>query len=174
MLPLLLILFIAVPIAELWVIIEIGGAIGILPTVALLIADSLVGAALARSQSRAVWERFNQALAEGRLPGKEVFDGAMVIFGGALLLTPGFITDVLGIILLLPPTRAVVRGFLARTVARRGSVAFRVAQFGSARRSGGGPPFGRRPRGYDYEGSAVEVTDPPTELGGPEEEPGRD
>ena len=172
MLPLLLILFIAVPIAELWLIIEIGGAIGILPTVALLVVDSLVGAALARSQSRAAWERFNLALAEGRLPGKEVFDGAMVIFGGALLLTPGFITDVFGIILLLPPTRALVRRFLARMVARRGSVAFRVAQFGSARRSGGGSPFERRSREYDFEGSADEVTEPPGELDGPEE-PGR-
>jgi UPF0716 protein FxsA len=169
-LPLLLILFIAVPIAELWVIIEIGGAIGILPTLGLLIVDSVVGAALARSQSRAAWERFNRALAEGRLPGKEVFDGAMVILGGALLLTPGFITDVFGLVMLFPPTRAVLRGFLGRTVARRGSVAFRVAQFGSARRPGGSAKPGRAPRDYDFEGSASEVTEPPPGID-PSEDP---
>ena len=170
MLPLLLILFIAIPIAELWLIIEIGGAIGILPTLALLIVDSLVGAALARSQSRAAWERFNVALAEGRVPGKEAFDGAMIILGGALLLTPGFLTDVFGLVLLIPPTRALIRGLLSRTVAKRGAVAFRVASFGSARRPGSGSP--RPDRGYDYEGSASEVTEPDRELdtGPPEED----
>ena len=87
--PLLVLLFIVLPIAELYVIIQVGGAIGVLPTLALLMLDSLLGAALPRSQSRAAWERFNRALAEGRVPGREVFDGAMIIFGGALLLTPG-------------------------------------------------------------------------------------
>jgi UPF0716 protein FxsA len=173
MLPLLLLLFIAIPIAELWLIIEIGGAIGILPTLALLIVDSLVGAALARSQSRAAWERFNLALAEGRVPGKEAFDGAMIILGGALLLTPGFLTDVFGLVLLIPPTRALIRGFLGRTLAKRGAVAFRVASFGSARRPGAGSPFPRPGRSYDYEGSASEVTESQSELdpGHPREDP---
>lgn len=158
--PLLVLLFIVLPIAELYVIIQIGGAIGVLPTLALLIVDSLVGAALARSQSRAAWERFNRALAEGRVPGREVFDGAMIILGGALLLTPGFITDVVGLCLLFPPTRAAFRGFLTRSVSRRAGTAWRVTTFGSARTGAG-----RRPtRGYDYEGSAREVTDPPPEL----------
>jgi UPF0716 protein FxsA len=163
-LPLLLILFIVVPIAELWLIIEIGGAIGILPTLALLIVDSLVGAALARSQSRAAWERFNRALAERRVPAKEVFDGGMIILGGALLLTPGFITDVFGLVLLIPPTRALIRGFLARLLGRRGAVAFRVAEFGYARRPGAGTRQPEPGRTYDYEGSASEVTEPPPEL----------
>lgn len=163
MLPLLLILFIAIPIAELWLIIEIGGAIGILPTLALLIVDSLVGAAIARSQSRAAWERFNVALAEGRIPAKEVFDGAMIILGGALLLTPGFITDAFGLVLLIPPTRALIRGFLTRLVGRRGAVAFRVASFGNDRWRGAGSS--RPGRRYDYEGSASEVTERPDELG---------
>jgi UPF0716 protein FxsA len=159
MFPLVL-LFIVLPIAELYVIIQIGGAIGVLPTLAILIADSLIGAALARSQSRAAWERFNRALGEGRVPGREVFDGAMIILGGALLLTPGFITDIFGILLLLPPTRALLRRFLSRTVARRAGFAWRVTSFGAARARG---PRPRRP-GYDYEGSAREVTDPPGEL----------
>ena len=162
MLPLLFLVFILLPIAELWLIIEIGGSIGVGPTLALLIIDSLIGAALARSQSRVAWERFNIALAEGRIPAKEVFNGAMIILGGALLLTPGFITDIFGLILLIPPTRAVVRAFLARLAGRRGAVAFRVAEFGYAKRPGGGPRPGQS---YDYEGSASEVTEPAPELG---------
>lgn len=165
MFPLLLLLFIALPIAELYVIIQIGGAIGILPTLAILIVDSIVGAALARSQSRAAWERFNRALAEGRIPGREVFDGAMIILGGALLLTPGFITDIFGLILLLPPTRALVRAALKRTVGARTRTTWRVSGFGTRPGShraetGWTPP--RRPEGYDYEGTAREVGD--TEL----------
>ena len=162
MLPLLFLLFILLPIAELWLIIEIGGAIGVAPTLALLIVDSLIGAALARSQSRAAWERFNVAMAEGRIPGKEVFDGAMIILGGALLLTPGFITDIFGLIFLIPPTRAIIRAFLTRLAGRRGAVAFRVAEFGYAKRPGARAP--RPGQSYDYEGSASEVTEPPPEL----------
>lgn len=162
MFPLLLLLFVALPIAELYVIIQIGGAIGVLPTLALLVVDSIVGAALARSQSRAAWERFNRALADGRVPGREVFDGAMIILGGALLLTPGFITDVFGLILLLPPTRAMVRALLKRTVAARTGTAWRVSGFGTrpgARGAGPGWTPRRHSQGYDYEGTAREVDD---------------
>lgn len=162
MFPLLFVLFIALPIAELWLIIEIGGAIGVLPTLALLVVSSVVGAGLARSQSRAAWDRFNTTMAAGRVPGKEVFDGAMIILGGALLLTPGFITDGFGIALLLPPTRALIRAALTRMVARRGAVAFRVARFGS-QRYGASRSQSQRP-GYDYEGTATDVTEPSPEL----------
>lgn len=168
MFPLLLILFIAVPIAELYVIIQIGGAIGVLPTIALLIVDSMLGAALARSQSRAAWERFNRALAQGRVPGREVFDGAMIILGGALLLTPGFITDLFGLILLIPPTRALVRKVLTRSLAGRTQTAWRVSGFGTRPAPGPGTPPPGRARGYDYEGTAREVGDP--ELPGASEE----
>ncbi|MGA8217790.1 MAG: FxsA family protein [Solirubrobacterales bacterium] len=115
----LVLIFIVVPIAELYVIIQVGGAIGIGPTILVLVLDSLIGAMLLRAQGRAAWVRFNRALSEGRMPHKEVFDGVLVIFGGALLLTPGFITDVLGLILLIPPTRAIVRRIASRTVRRR-------------------------------------------------------
>src|SRR5436305_5155383 len=112
MLPLLLIVFILVPIAELYVIIQVGEAIGVLPTIALLIADSVLGSLLLRGQGRAAWRRFNATLATGRPPAREVLDGALIIFGGALLLTPGFLSDILGVLLLLPPTRALFRGVL--------------------------------------------------------------
>jgi UPF0716 protein FxsA len=163
--PFFLLLFIALPIAELYVIIQVGGAIGVLPTLALLLLDGIVGAAVARSQGRAAWQRFNLALAEGRVPARETADGAMIIFGGAMLLTPGFITDVVGLLLLLPPTRALIRRGLGRLARRRASFQWRVA-------TPGGPGPHQRPpwpppgggRGYDYEGTAREVTDPEGEL----------
>jgi UPF0716 protein FxsA len=154
-----LLLFIVLPIAEIYVIVKIGEAIGILPTLALLILDGFLGAALLRSQGSRAWERFNLALAEGRVPAREVFDGAMIILGGALLLTPGFITDVFGLILLIPPTRAIVRRGMGALAKRRLSVGWRVATFGEARRPRPGQPP-RGPAGYDYEGTAREINDP--------------
>jgi UPF0716 protein FxsA len=118
LLPLVL-LFIVVPIAELAVVIQVGQQIGVLWTVALLVADSILGAVLMRSQGRTAWRRFNEAVAAGKVPAREVLDGALVIFGGLLLLTPGFITDFLGILLLIPPTRALVRAALARRLTHR-------------------------------------------------------
>src|ERR687883_1052595 len=97
MLAVLILVFIVVPIAELYVIIQVGQAIGALPTIAILIADSILGSVLMRSQGRAAWRRFNAALAERRMPHREVLDAVLVIFGGALLLTPGFATDVFGL-----------------------------------------------------------------------------
>jgi UPF0716 protein FxsA len=149
----LVILFILVPIAELYVIIKVGGAIGIGPTLLILIADSVVGAMLLRHQGRAAWVRFNRALSEGRMPHKEVFDGVLVIFGGALLLTPGFITDVLGLVFLIPPTRALVRAFASRMVRRRlalgGAAGWAFGRVtGPSRRrpaGGGAPPRGPAP-----------------------------
>ena len=115
----LVLLFIVVPILELWVIIEVGGLIGIVPTLALLLADWLLGALLLRHQGRGAWERFNKAIAERRFPGREVADGLLITIGATLLLTPGFITDFFGILLLLPPTRAIVRRLLRGVVGRR-------------------------------------------------------
>jgi UPF0716 protein FxsA len=157
--PLLLVfVFIVVPIAELYVLLQIGQAIGVLPTIALLILDSVLGSWLMRSQGRAAWLRFNRALAEGRVPGREVIDGVLIIFGGALLLTPGFLTDILGLILLLPPTRAVVRQVLVRRFGAR-----LVAGAASGTQVRFGRMFGdadARPRPADddtVEGTATEV-----------------
>jgi len=157
----LVILFIALPIAELYLIIQLGGAIGVLPTIGILILDSFLGVALLRSQGRNVWARFNQTMAEGRLPAREVFDGAMVILGGALLLTPGFITDVFGLILLIPPTRDLVRGAAAWLARRRTRPVSWV--FGAPGASRGPRPSPRR--GYDVEGTATEVNPEAPELG---------
>src|ERR687895_126999 len=102
-LAVLIAIFILVPLAELYVILQVGEAIGAVWTIALLAADSVLGSMLLRSQGRAVWRRFNEALATGRMPHREVQDGALVIFGGAFLITPGFLTDIIGLILLVPP-----------------------------------------------------------------------
>jgi UPF0716 protein FxsA len=118
LLPLVL-LFVVVPIAELAVVIQVGQEIGVLWTVALLVADSILGSVLMRAQGRSAWRRFNEALAAGKVPAREVLDGALVIFGGLLLLTPGFITDFLGLLLLIPPSRRVVRAALARRLTHR-------------------------------------------------------
>jgi UPF0716 protein FxsA len=148
-LALLVIAFIVVPLAELYVIIQVGGLIGVLPTIGLLLVDSLAGSLLLRAQGQAVWRRFNEALAAGRMPHREALDGALVIFGGALLLTPGFITDIVGLLLLLPPTRAVARRIVVAALRRRVVVA--VAGSGGAR--GGAPPA----RPYDVEGTAADA-----------------
>jgi UPF0716 protein FxsA len=115
----LLALFIVVPLAELYVILKVGDAIGVLPTIALLAADSVLGSMLLRAQGRAVWRRFNEGLAAGRMPHREVMDGVLVIFGGAFLITPGFLTDIVGLALLLPPTRSLVRSLVVRRLGRR-------------------------------------------------------
>jgi UPF0716 protein FxsA len=115
----LIVLFIVVPIAELAVIIQVGQEIGLWWTIALLLADSVLGSVLMRSQGRAAWRRFNQAVEAGRPPAREALDGALIIVGGALLLTPGFITDIGGLLLLLPPSRAVARRLLVRRFAKR-------------------------------------------------------
>jgi UPF0716 protein FxsA len=130
---LLLLLFIVVPIVEIYVIIQVGQAIGALWTILLLIADSLVGARLLKWQGRAAWRRFQEALAAGRMPHREILDGVMVVVGGTLLLTPGFITDVVGLLLLVPPTRAVVRRLVVRSLQRRGTFARVVIRTASGR-----------------------------------------
>ena len=146
---LLVLIFIVVPIAELALLIQVGQTIGVWWTIALLIADSILGSLLMRSQGRAVWRRFNVTLQAGRPPAREVLDGVLVIFGGALLLTPGFISDFLGLLLLLPPTRAVVRRILVRRFADRMiASATRGATVGFGPQPGRAGSPSRRRRGH--------------------------
>jgi UPF0716 protein FxsA len=148
--PLLILLFIVIPIAELYVILKVGDLIGILPTIALLVADSLLGSWLLKSQGRTVWRRFQETMQAGRVPHREVFDGVLVIFGGAFLITPGFLTDIVGVLLLLPPTRALARRWLIR----RGGRMFGVS-VATGRRS---TPASRQD--WDVEGTAYEADQP--------------
>ena len=146
MLPLLLLLFIAVPLLELFVILQVGQAIGVLPTIGLLLVDSILGSILMRTQGRRAWRRFNVAVNEGRVPAAEAIDGVLVIFGGALLLAPGFVTDIFGALFLLPLTRPLIRRLLVRRFADR--------MVASAR---SGPRGGAGGRGWDVDGTAHEV-----------------
>ncbi len=151
MLVLLFLLFLVVPLVELYLIIQVGQAIGALPTIGLLLLDSLLGTWLLRSQGRVVWRRFRTTLAAGQAPAREVLDGVLVIVGGALLLAPGFLTDIVGILLLLPPSRALVRGGLLRNARSRLVMAFAE---GGARAASGA----RTPReSYDVDGTAHDV-----------------
>jgi UPF0716 protein FxsA len=144
----LLALFIVVPLAELYVILKVGDAIGAIWTILLLAADSVLGSILLRAQGRSVWRRFNAALADGKMPHREVIDGVLVVFGAAFLITPGFITDVVGLLLLVPPTRAVIRRLLVSRLGRR--IAVNAATRGRMR--------------YDVEGTAREDPNPPGRL----------
>ena len=150
---LLILLFIVVPIAELYVIIQVGQAIGAPATIALLIADSLLGSWLLRHHGRRAWARFTETIAAGRVPTNEVADGAMVLFGGTLMLTPGFLSDILGMLLLLPPTRALLRPILLRRVRITGTTG---ASGPTAPRSWPGAGRRTRPPAYDIEGTVVD------------------
>jgi UPF0716 protein FxsA len=143
-------LFIVVPIVELYVIIQIGSLIGVWPTIALLLADAVLGSLLLRHQGRGAWRRFNTALAERRFPGREVADGLLIAVGGTLLLTPGFVTDILGAIFLIPPTRALVRRLLRGYMGKR----FAVVGVGSMGEAAGA---GRAGRSYDFDATAEEI-----------------
>jgi len=138
----LIALFIIVPLAELYVILKVGDAIGVLPTIALLAIDSVLGSLLLRAQGRSVWRRFNETMASGRVPHRELIDGVLVVFGGAFLITPGFLTDIVGLLLLLPPTRSVIRRLVTRRLGRR---------------------IVTRDR-YDVEGTATEYDEPSRRL----------
>ena len=113
------VLLILWPIAELFVAIEVARAIGVLETIVLLILGWPLGLWALRAQGGAAWRRLNLALSERRTPTREVLDGALVLFGGLLLMIPGFITDVIGIAMLLPPTRALIRPLLVRNLFSR-------------------------------------------------------
>jgi UPF0716 protein FxsA len=147
---LLVAIFIVVPIVELYVIIQIGELIGVVPTLALLLADALLGSLLLRHQGRGAWRRFNEAIAGRRFPAREVADGLMIAIGGTLLLTPGFVTDIFGLILLVPPTRAIVRRLLRGYVGRR----FVLVDIGSRAATGANGAPGHS---YDFDATAEEI-----------------
>jgi UPF0716 protein FxsA len=155
----LLALFILVPIAELAIIIQVGQLLGLWWTIALLIADSVLGSMLMRSQGRAAWRRFIATLEAGRPPAREVVDGVLIIFGGALLLTPGFLSDIAGLLFLLPPTRAAIRRLFLRQAMARITVSLT-----GVRRPPRGPSGPTRP-GADVEGTAVDLDRDPERLG---------
>ena len=115
----LFLLFVITPVLELALLIQAGQWLGVLPTVAIVIATGAAGASLARMQGLLALRRLQQALAHGAFPGDEIFDGLLILFGGVLLLTPGFVTDLVGFCALVPGSRGVLKEFVKREVHRR-------------------------------------------------------
>jgi UPF0716 protein FxsA len=137
-------LFIVVPLVEIYVIIQVGHAIGPWPTVLLLLLDSILGSWLIRHEGGRAWRALRDALDSGRMPATELADGALILIGGTLMLAPGFVTDAFGVLLILPVTRPLFRRLLTRLVAARlvvmgppGGSPFTGP--GDARRPGPGP-----------------------------------
>jgi UPF0716 protein FxsA len=146
---LLVVLFLVVPILELYVIVQVAGGIGVVNTIGLLILVSAIGAWLVKREGLGVLRRVQDQIDRGGLPHKEVLDGFLILGAGALLLTPGFLSDVVGILLLLPPVRAAIRGVVGRSLRRRAGL-FRVVTFRDPRVTdveGWEDPPHRRPGG---------------------------
>jgi len=152
------------PLAELFVIVKISEAIGFLWMLLLLIVSWPIGSRIIRHEGRAALRRLRDALAAGRAPTNEVLDGALVLVGGLLLLVPGFITDTIGLLLLLPPSRALARRAAARN--HRSRLLNRAVSFimWGVRGSSGGPGGSGSGGGYDADATAVDIDEPQLEA----------
>ncbi len=144
---LLVVVFIVVPVIEIAVIIEVGHLIGPLWTVGLLLTSAVVGSWLLRREGRRAWHALQEALGQARIPTREVADGALVIFGAALMVAPGFLTDLAGMLCLLPPTRAILRRLLTTAAMRRLLVRAGEGQPVRVRKRAGRPDPPARPPG---------------------------
>lgn len=111
-------LFILLPAIELALLVQVDRLIGFWPTIGLILATGFIGSLLARREGLSVWRRLNQQMAKGGLPGKEIVDGVIILVAGALLITPGVLTDVVGFLGLLPPTRALIRTLVLNRIDR--------------------------------------------------------
>jgi UPF0716 protein FxsA len=134
----LALVFVVVPLVEIYFIVQLGQVIGSWWTIALLIAAGFLGSYLVRKEGRRAWLELQEALGSGRMPARELADGALILVGGTLLVTPGFLSDVVGLFCVLPVTRPLARALLARAIARRVTVAFRPPATGTT----SGPPRG--------------------------------
>ena len=105
----LFVAFIVMPLAEIYVLIKVGSWIGVLPTIGLLILDSILGTWLIKHEGGRAWRALAERLQTGRMPHRELADGVLVTLGGALMLSPGFVTDIFGVLLVLPLTRPLFR-----------------------------------------------------------------
>jgi UPF0716 protein FxsA len=169
----LLLLIIGIPTLEVWLILKVGHQIGVLPTLAVLFVEAVIGGLLMRHEGRRAWSALNDAFNSGRMPTGELADAALVLVGGVLLMLPGFATDLIGFLFLLPMTRPYARRILAFFVARRisrlgwdprasGSSPLRP---GGSRGDGGGG--GGPASGVVIEGEVVDPPPPPSEASRP-------
>jgi UPF0716 protein FxsA len=149
--PVLVAAFVLIPLVEIWAILQVGQLVGPWWTIALLVLDSIVGAWLIKREGGRAWQALRQALQGGRMPARELADGALILIGGTLMLSPGFVLDLAGILLILPFTRPVARRLLTTVVERRLVVA---PAFGGPFGGPFGPGDARRP-GAGPEGPVV-------------------
>ena len=138
----LVVLFLVLPVAELAVILQVAGGIGVPETIVVLLLVSAVGGWLCKREGLGVLRRIQRAHEAHQLPTRELADGGLILLAGALLVTPGFISDGLGILLLLPPSRAVLRGVLLATLARRARIGVVSGFTSTGSPRGGGPSSG--------------------------------
>lgn len=111
--------FVAVPLVEIWAILQVGKVVGPWWTIALLVLDSIIGTWIIRREGGRAWAALREAIGGGRMPARELADAALILVGGTLMLTPGFVTDAVGILLILPVTRPIARRMLTNVVERR-------------------------------------------------------
>lgn len=123
-LPLLALLFFALPLIEIYLLIQVGQVIGALPTILLVIATSVLGAYLLKQQGLAALTRFQNNLRQGQLPADELKEGIFIVLGGILLMTPGFFTDFLGLFCLLPPSRKLLMKLFAKRFQAQSGVVY--------------------------------------------------
>jgi UPF0716 protein FxsA len=134
--------FVVVPLVEIYVLIQVGQVIGVWWTLLLLIADSIYGGWLIRHEGGRAWQALTNALNSGQMPAKELADAALILVGGTLMLSPGFVTDAMGIVLILPFTRPVARRVLTRVVSKRLVAGFVDVRQGPRPPGPAGPPSG--------------------------------
>lgn len=139
----ILALLIGIPVIEIYLFIQVGGWIGVWPTIAIVILTAFIGTSMLRQQGLATLARAQAEISQNRLPMREIFNGFCVLMGGVMLLTPGFLTDALGFTLLIPPLRSVLGRFLWKLLERSRGVHFSV--YGTGPGSPGEPGPGDGP-----------------------------
>lgn len=139
----LALLFIAIPAMELYILIKVGASIGALATIGIIVVTGMVGAALAKHQGFAAVRKMQRAMVEGEKVGTTLVSGALVVFAGALMLTPGFVTDSVGLLLLLPPIRNVAAGYIVKWGEKRVMTSTVIGGYG----------------GFGYPGGSTEDSD---------------
>lgn len=156
--PVLVLAFVVVPLVEIWAILQVGQLVGPWWTIALLVLDSMVGAWLIKREGGRAWKALRDALQGGRMPAKEIADGALILIAGTLMLSPGFVLDLVGLLLLLPVTRPVARRILTRFVERRlvFGPTFGAAGLGGAFGAGNNRRPGDGPEGPVVRGDVVD------------------
>lgn len=151
--PLFFVLFLVIPIIEIFFLIKVGEVIGAFPTIILVVLTAVIGAALLRQQGLSTLARFQQNISTGKLPAQEMVEGILLAVGGALLMTPGFVTDTMGFLCLIPMSRQAI----AKTIIKRSGDKFKAGMTGSFTSGGFSGGFHHQSNDDVYEGEFTEV-----------------